>query len=98
MVLVSANETITLDDDEQKELRKKLLQSLEHYRKTMSYLVGDAPIGVLCLPKATETILLRNNITRVYDLFDRDLTEIKGIGKARVGHLTSSLNQFITMR
>lgn len=78
-------------------IKAKLLESLKNYQKTLSFMAGDAPIGVLCLPKTIETVLINNGCLRIYDLFNRDLTKIKGIGKRRIGHLTSSLDQFITM-
>lgn len=81
-----------------KKINKKLVQSLQNYRKLMSYMVGDLPIGVLCLPKATETVLLNSGFLRVYDLFDRDLVKIKGIGKIRARHLTTRLDEFLSMR
>lgn len=80
-----------------KKINQELLKNLENYRKTLSYLNADAPIGVLCLPKVIENALLADGCLRVYDLFDRDLAEIKGIGKTRVERLTSSLNEFFSM-
>lgn len=81
-----------------KKINKKLVESLQNYRKLMSYMVGDMPIGVLCLPKTVETILLNNGLLRVYDLFDRDLTKIKGIGKVRGRNLAACLDEFLSMR
>lgn len=81
-----------------KNINKKVLESLQNYRKTLAYMVGDMPIGALCLPKATETLLLNSGYSRVYDLFDCDLTKIKGIGKVRVRDIAASLEQFIAMR
>ena len=80
------------------EINKKLLESLDNYRKTMSYMCGDAPIEVLCLPKVIETILISNGCLRVYDLFDRDLTEIKGMGCGRIRQLTARLDEFLPIR
>jgi hypothetical protein len=80
-----------------KHINMQLVKSLEAYRKTMSYMCADAPLGVLCLPKVIETILNRNGIARVYDLFGLDLTKIKGIGDRRRRDLTSRLNEFLAM-
>jgi len=88
----------SLNETEKIKIQKKLVESLQNYRKTMSYMVGDAPIGVLCLPKSVEKALVNSGLLRVYDLFDRDLTKIKGVGKVGVGHLTSSLHEFLSMR
>lgn len=81
-----------------KKINKKLTDSLENYRKLMSCMVGDMPIGCLCLPKVTEDLLVKRGFLRVYDLFDCDLTKIKGIGKVRLRDLTTSLDQFVSMR
>ena len=95
MVLVGPDDILQLDSDELVQLRKKLFVALESYRKTMTFLAGDAPLGVLCLPKTTETILVKAGVTRVYDLFNRDLAKIKGLGDVRIGHLASRLNEFL---
>lgn len=79
------------------EINKKLFESLENYRNTMNYMFGDAPIGVLCLPKVVETTLVNQGILRVYDLFDRDLGEIKGIGHSRIRDLAARLNEFLAV-
>ncbi len=81
-----------------KKINKKLTDSLQNYRKMMACMVGDLPISALCLPKATETILIKQGFLRVYDLFDCDLTEIKGIGDARGRDLATRLDEFISMR
>lgn len=79
------------------EIKKKLLGSFENYKRTMLYMSCDAPIEILCLPKAIETILVNDGVSRVYDLLDRDLTKIKGLGDIRRGELASRLNKFISM-
>lgn len=84
-------------NEELRKINKKLLESLENYRKTIAYIAGDAPISILCLPKATETILINAGCLRVYDLFNCDFTKIKGLGKIRIGDLTTRLDQFSPM-
>lgn len=81
-----------------KKINKKFSESLQNYRKYMSLMIGDMPIGCLCLPKTTEKALIKAGFLRVYDLFDCDLTEIKGIGNVRAGDLATRLDQFISMR
>lgn len=88
---------VELTEDGLKEIKKRLLNSLNDYRNTLTYMYGDAPIGILCLPKTLETILINQGILRVYDLFNRDLTEIKGVGKSRIRDITSCLDQFLSM-
>lgn len=78
-------------------LAKELLDRFSDYRKTLKIMAGDMPIEALCLDKATENILLRNGLYRVYDLFDHDFTKVKGFGVARTRDLTASLDQFLAM-
>ena len=72
-------------------------KSLDSYKKTIAFMGADAPLGVLCLPRATENALIRHGCLRVYDLFDLDFTEIKGLGKTRIQGLTTCLDQFFAM-
>ncbi len=72
-------------------------QDLAYYRQTLAYMGANVPIQVLCLPKVVEKSLIKEGILRVYDLINRDLTEIKGLGDARVGLLASRLDEFFTM-
>jgi len=78
-------------------IRKELLESLERYRTTMLFMLGDAPLGVLCLDKATETCLLNHGCDRVYDIFYMDFTEVKGLGETRIRNLTACLDEFFSM-
>lgn len=78
-----------------KQINKKFTESLQNYRKITSMMSGDLPIGCLCLDKATEKILVSNGFLRVYDIFDVDLTKIKGLGTVRVGNITASLDKFL---
>lgn len=82
----------------ERKIKKQLLENLNNYKETISYMYGDAPIGVLCLPKVIEKILTSNGCLRVYDLFDHDFTKIKRMGSVRIRYLTSSLDQFLLMR
>jgi hypothetical protein len=81
----------------QKKINKKFFESLENYRKIIHYMGCDMPIGVLCLPARIEKVLVKNGIARVYDLFSRDLTKIKGLGIVGIRNLTSRLDEFIAM-
>ena len=81
----------------QEEINKKLLKSLTDYRNMMSYMSADVPIEAMCLPKPIETALINAGCVRVYDLLNRDLGEIKGIGKARGDRLAASLHEFLAM-
>lgn len=94
-VLVDTNQQ--LNDMQLENLKKELKHSFENYQKTMKYMVADAPIDILCLPKAIEQILFDNGLLRVYDLFDVDFTKIKGLGEGRIRQLTARLDQFFSM-
>lgn len=72
-------------------------KDLAHYRKTLCYMEANVPIQVLCLPKVVENALIADGCIRVYDLISRDLTKIKGIGRTRIGDLTSRLDEFFTV-
>ena len=76
---------------------KSFAEDLQHYRRTLYFMEANVPIQVLCLPKTTEDALLRAGCLRVYDLINRDLGKIKGVGKARLGHLTARLDEFFTV-
>lgn len=79
------------------ELIKDINVSLENYRKITSMMYGDAPIETLCLPKSTNKLLISQGFCRIYDLFNCDLTEIKGISNVGLRDLTTRVNEFLSM-
>lgn len=90
-------ENIELPKESKLLVQKELVESFENYQTTLKYMLGDAPISSLCLDKPSETILISNGLLRVYDLFDRNLTEIKGLGDIRIRNLTTRLNEFLSV-
>lgn len=84
-------------DIELQKIKEQVLKKFSEYRTTMNYLAADAPIEILCLPKTIETLLIAANCLRVYDLINRDLTEIKGLGETRIRDLASRLDEFFSM-
>lgn len=80
-----------------KKLREDLKKRFLDYQMTMKYMLADAPIAVLCLPPKSEKILLDNGLLRIYDLFNTDLLEIKGLGESRVRDVTTCLDKFFSM-
>lgn len=88
-------------DISEKDLKEKinldLLKSLDNYRKNLVYMLGDAPIEALLLEKRTERILIKNGFTRIYDLFDINFAEVKGLDSTRIRDLTTRLNEFIAI-
>ncbi len=84
-------------DMKMQKLREELAKSFANYQKTMMFLLADAPLGVLCLPTVIENILLAHGCLRVYDLFNVDFVDVKGLGEARIRELTTRLDQFFSM-
>jgi hypothetical protein len=82
---------------EMEKLKKELKEKFINYQKTMKYMLADAPIEVLCLPSVLEKILLDQGFLRVYDLFDVNFVEVKGIGVVRGKQLATRLDQFFAM-
>ena len=74
--------------------RDLIKKEFERYEKVMKYLECDVPIQSLCLPKVIEKCLLDAGCLRIFDMIDRDLTKIKGLGKVRRTLLRSRLNEF----
>lgn len=77
--------------------KQNVKKDFAYYKQVLSYMGADISIQVLCLPKSVENTLVREGIVRVYDLFNRDLTEIKGLGSARLDLLASRLNEFFSV-
>lgn len=90
-------ETKFENDLDMAKLKEELRKKFQDYQTTMKFMLADAPIEVLCLPAITQKVLLDQGFLRIYDLFNVDLVEIKGIGVARARHLTSSLDKFFSM-
>lgn len=86
-----------INPDVQTPEKENMLKNLAHYRNILSYMGANVPIQVLCLPKVVEKSLANEGILRVYDLINRDLTEIKGLGQARLDLLASRLDEFFTI-
>lgn len=84
-------------DQQMKKIREEVKERFKFYEKTLKYMASDAPLGILCLPTAIEKALIAHGCLRVYDLFDLDFTEVKGLGTIRIGHLTACLDQFFAM-
>ncbi len=78
-------------------INKKLLESLDNYNKMIRHSIADVPLGCLCLGDKIEAILIKNGFRRVFDLIDTDLTKIKGLGKIRLGKITSCLDKFLSV-
>lgn len=90
-------ETKFENDIEMEKLKQELRKKFDDYQKTMKYMLADAPIGVLCLPSKIEKVLADEGLLRIYDLFDIDLVEIKGLGVVGVKQLTARIEQFFSM-
>ena len=84
--------------DEIVESKNSLDEDLAHYRNVLRYLGGNVPIQVMCLPSVIENALIADGCLRVYDLFNRDFTKIKGLGRNRIDLLRSRLDEFISVQ
>ncbi len=84
-------------DRKMQKIREELAKKFNDYRNTLNYMAADAPISILCLPTAIENCLLDHGCLRIYDLFDLDFTEVKGLGASRIRNLTTSLDKFFSM-
>ncbi len=84
-------------DIDMDKLKQELRKKFSDYETTMKFMLADAPIEVLCLKPSIETILLNQGLLRIYDLFNVDLVEVKGLGVVRVKELTTRLDQFFSM-
>lgn len=84
-------------DLKMKKLKEEISKKFTEYRTTLNFMAADAPIGTLCLSPAIENALLAHGCLRIYDLFDLDFTEVKGLGAIRIRDLTASLDKFFSM-
>jgi hypothetical protein len=84
-------------DEQIRKIREEVVKKLSDYRKTLAYMTADAPIEILCLPAVIETALRNHGVFRIYDVFDLDLTKVKGLGVRRIGDLTACLDKFFSM-
>lgn len=86
-----------MNNIEVKDNEENFKKDLAHYRKTICYMEANVPIEVLCLPTVIENALINDGCLRVYDLLNRDLAKIKGLGRTRLRLLTSCLDEFLTI-
>lgn len=80
-----------------KKIREEVLKRFDDYRNTISYMAADAPIEILCLPNVIQNALIAHGCLRIYDLFNVDFTEVKGLGIRRIRELTTCLDKFFAM-
>ena len=80
-----------------KKIAVELLSSLESYNMTIDYMLTDTPIGVLCLKKSIEKVLLNEGCSRVRDVLDLDLRKIEGLTDGDILTINAALNQLIPL-
>jgi len=97
MIGNSESEKMTFVDDESKRIREEIAKLILEYPSKINRMAADVPIGVLCLPKAIEKLLLDNGCLRVHDIVDLDLAEVEWLTDRHVRNLTSRLDQFFSM-
>lgn len=86
-----------IDNLELKDKQEELNKNLAHYRNILMYMGANVPIQVLCLPKVIESALINDGCIRVYDMINRDLAKVKGIGRERLDVIESRLDNFFTV-
>lgn len=79
------------------EIKKRLGSEWTAYQRMMHALALDGPIGMLCLPAKIEKSLINAGCLRVYDMIDRDFSEIKALSERDIGIVTTSLNELLAM-
>lgn len=84
-------------DEKMKIIKEEIIKKFSEYRKTIDYMVTDAPIQILGLPVVVENRLLDHGCLRIYHLLDMDFTKIKGLGESRIRELTACLDKFFSM-
>lgn len=77
--------------------QEKVQKHHERYTKALDVMLSDISIDCLCLPVAILNILKRNNLTRIVDVAEADLTKIKGLGQARIAILRYKISDFVSM-
>ena len=87
----------------QQAIENELRRNVVRYRTAMNILGTNIPIECMCLPNDIEKILIREGYSRIFDLIEflqgnRDLSEIKGIGKARAPIIASRLDEFVVVQ
>ena len=80
---------------EMDKIKKDMMEGIKGYQNYIDFCVSNVPIQALCLPKNIENILLKNDLTRVYQLTTADLAKIKGFGDQKVRIVTDSLAKFV---
>ena len=84
-------------DMRMQKIREEVAKSYAEYRNSINFMVADAPISVLGLTPVIENALHAHGCLRVYDLFNCNFVEVKGLGATRIRELTASLDQFLSM-
>lgn len=85
------------DIENNEKIKEELNKALKEYRKSLVYMGANVPIECLCLPDEIQSILIREGILRVYDIINRDLGKIKGIGSKRRAVLAAHLDEFFAV-
>lgn len=76
---------------------REFSENISYYKKSLKFLHCDAPISVLCCSQKLESLLKKNNILRVYDLLDKNFTEIEWLDEFSRRNLTAAFDEFISV-
>lgn len=86
-----------LDDSKRNQIKEEIFKKFLDYRKTLKFMMGDAPISIFCFSKQVEKALIESGCVRVYDLFDLDLVKVKGLSDDSLRNLASRIDEFLSM-
>lgn len=86
-----------LDEMQMKKLKDEISKCLKNYEKTIKYMVQDAPIQILGLPRNLQKKLIKNNCLRIYDFIELDFGKIEWLDDVDIRDLTARLNEFLSM-
>ena len=91
------NNTSKVLDENAIRIKKEISEKISEYHRTVNFMLADAPLSVLCLPKYDEKALCAFGCLRVYDLFDLDFTKVEGLSKTGINRITTSLNKLLAV-
>lgn len=86
-----------LDDSKSNQIKEEIFKKFLEYRKTLKFMMGDAPISIFCFSKPVEKALIESGCVRVYDLFDLDLVKVKGLSNDSLRNLAARIDEFLSM-
>lgn len=79
------------------EVSKQVREQWTQYQKLIYTMSLDGPIEMLCLPQKINQILIDAGCVRVYDMVDRDFSEIERLSEREIALVSARLDEFLSM-